>query len=131
MTQDNQYWTTEISPNTFAKGLGLKELWDKNRTAKANSAATMQDPRSFQSMPCSSPHPDVETDAFLVLLNSLANRAEPAPHDFQPVPCRIKLALPDYKGIRRRSFHYAGAEVGAIPRSTVAAEDDVGLVQTE
>lgn len=29
MTQDNQYWTTEISPNTFAKGLGLKELWDK------------------------------------------------------------------------------------------------------
>ena len=27
MTQD--YWTTEISPNTFAKGLGLKELWQK------------------------------------------------------------------------------------------------------
>ena len=26
--QDN-YWTTEISPNTFAKGLGLKELWQK------------------------------------------------------------------------------------------------------
>ena len=23
------YWTTEISPNTFAKGLGLKELWQK------------------------------------------------------------------------------------------------------
>ena len=23
------YWTTEISPTTFAKGLGLKELWDK------------------------------------------------------------------------------------------------------
>ncbi|MBQ7531561.1 MAG: ABC transporter permease [Paludibacteraceae bacterium] len=28
MVQDN-YWTTEISPNTFAKGLGLKELWAK------------------------------------------------------------------------------------------------------
>ena len=27
MTQD--YWTTEISPTTFAKGLGLKELWKK------------------------------------------------------------------------------------------------------
>ena len=27
MTQD--YWTTEISPTTFAKGLGLKELWNK------------------------------------------------------------------------------------------------------
>ena len=27
MTQD--YWTTEISPTTFAKGLGLKELWAK------------------------------------------------------------------------------------------------------
>ena len=26
---DNTYWTTEISPTTFAKGLGLKELWDK------------------------------------------------------------------------------------------------------
>ena len=26
--QEN-YWTTEISPNTFAKGLGLKELWAK------------------------------------------------------------------------------------------------------
>ena len=29
MTQDKQYWTTEISPNTFAKGLGLRELWTK------------------------------------------------------------------------------------------------------
>lgn len=27
MTQD--YWTTEISPNTYAKGLGLRELWQK------------------------------------------------------------------------------------------------------
>ena len=27
MTQE--YWTTEISPNTYAKGLGLKELWQK------------------------------------------------------------------------------------------------------
>ena len=27
MTQD--YWTTEISPNTYSKGLGLKELWQK------------------------------------------------------------------------------------------------------
>jgi len=27
MTQD--YWTTEISPTTFAKGLGLRELWQK------------------------------------------------------------------------------------------------------
>jgi lipopolysaccharide transport system permease protein len=27
MTQD--YWTTEISPKTFAKGMGLKELWQK------------------------------------------------------------------------------------------------------
>ena len=26
---DNSYWTTEISPTTFAKGLGLKELWKK------------------------------------------------------------------------------------------------------
>lgn len=26
---DNTYWTTEISPNTYAKGLGLKELWQK------------------------------------------------------------------------------------------------------
>ena len=25
----NDYWTTEISPKTFAKGLGLKELWQK------------------------------------------------------------------------------------------------------
>jgi lipopolysaccharide transport system permease protein len=25
----DSYWTTEISPNTFAKGLGLKELWQK------------------------------------------------------------------------------------------------------
>ena len=27
MTQD--YWTTEISPKTFVKGMGLKELWQK------------------------------------------------------------------------------------------------------
>ena len=27
-TQEN-YWTTEISPTTFSKGLGLKELWAK------------------------------------------------------------------------------------------------------
>ena len=27
MTQD--YWTTEISPNTFSKGMGLRELWQK------------------------------------------------------------------------------------------------------
>ena len=27
MTQE--YWTTEISPNTYAKGLGLRELWQK------------------------------------------------------------------------------------------------------
>ena len=26
---DSTYWTTEISPTTFAKGLGLKELWQK------------------------------------------------------------------------------------------------------
>ena len=26
---DSSYWTTEISPNSFAKGLGLKELWQK------------------------------------------------------------------------------------------------------
>ena len=26
---NNTYWTTEISPTTFAKGLGLKELWQK------------------------------------------------------------------------------------------------------
>ena len=25
----NEYWTTEISPTSFAKGLGLKELWQK------------------------------------------------------------------------------------------------------
>ena len=25
----NEYWTTEISPKSFAKGLGLKELWQK------------------------------------------------------------------------------------------------------
>ena len=30
MEQNNkQYWTTEISPKTFEKGLGLKELWKK------------------------------------------------------------------------------------------------------
>ena len=28
-TIQENYWTTEISPNTFAKGLGLKELWQK------------------------------------------------------------------------------------------------------
>ena len=28
-TENSTYWTTEISPNTFAKGLGLKELWQK------------------------------------------------------------------------------------------------------
>lgn len=27
-TQDT-YWTTEISPNTYAKGMGLRELWSK------------------------------------------------------------------------------------------------------
>jgi len=27
--EKENYWTTEISPNTFAKGLGLKELWAK------------------------------------------------------------------------------------------------------
>ena len=26
---ESTYWTTEISPNTLAKGLGLKELWSK------------------------------------------------------------------------------------------------------
>ena len=26
---DNTYWTTEIRPDTYAKGLGLKELWQK------------------------------------------------------------------------------------------------------
>ena len=25
----NDYWTTEISPKSFAKGFGLKELWQK------------------------------------------------------------------------------------------------------
>ena len=25
----DSYWTTEISPKSFAKGLGLKELWQK------------------------------------------------------------------------------------------------------
>ena len=29
MTIDKSYWTTEISPTTFSKGLGLKELWQK------------------------------------------------------------------------------------------------------
>ena len=29
MDIDKSYWTTEISPNSFAKGLGLKELWQK------------------------------------------------------------------------------------------------------
>ena len=29
MTIDKTYWTTEISPTTFSKGLGLKELWQK------------------------------------------------------------------------------------------------------
>lgn len=28
-TENQTYWTTEISPNTFAKGLGLRELWQK------------------------------------------------------------------------------------------------------
>ncbi len=27
--QESIYWTTEISPNSYAKGLGLKELWQK------------------------------------------------------------------------------------------------------
>ena len=27
--QESTYWTTEISPNSYAKGLGLKELWQK------------------------------------------------------------------------------------------------------
>ncbi len=26
---DNTYWTTEISPDSYAKGLGLRELWQK------------------------------------------------------------------------------------------------------
>ena len=25
----NEYWTTEISPKSFAKGFGLRELWQK------------------------------------------------------------------------------------------------------
>lgn len=29
MTNNTTYWTTEISPQSFAKGLGLKELWQK------------------------------------------------------------------------------------------------------
>ena len=29
MIKDQTYWTTEISPKSFAKGLGLKELWQK------------------------------------------------------------------------------------------------------
>lgn len=29
MTNNTTYWTTEISPNTFSRGLGLKELWQK------------------------------------------------------------------------------------------------------
>ncbi len=29
MAIDKSYWTTEISPTTFSKGLGLKELWQK------------------------------------------------------------------------------------------------------
>ncbi len=29
MAIDKSYWTTEISPTTYAKGLGLKELWQK------------------------------------------------------------------------------------------------------
>ncbi len=29
MENDSTYWTTEITPTTFAKGLGLKELWQK------------------------------------------------------------------------------------------------------
>ena len=29
MTNNTTYWTTEISPKSFAKGLGLKELWQK------------------------------------------------------------------------------------------------------
>ena len=28
-TENSTYWTTEISPKSFAKGLGLKELWQK------------------------------------------------------------------------------------------------------
>jgi len=29
MVNDSTYWTTEISPDSYAKGLGLKELWQK------------------------------------------------------------------------------------------------------
>ena len=29
MTIDKTYWTTEISPKSFSRGLGLKELWQK------------------------------------------------------------------------------------------------------
>ena len=29
MTNNTTYWTTEISPNTFSRGLGLRELWQK------------------------------------------------------------------------------------------------------
>ena len=29
MKGENTYWTTEISPDSFAKGMGLKELWQK------------------------------------------------------------------------------------------------------
>ena len=29
LNTEHSYWTTEISPTTFAKGLGLKELWQK------------------------------------------------------------------------------------------------------
>jgi len=29
MVNDSTYWTTEISPNSYAKGLGLRELWQK------------------------------------------------------------------------------------------------------
>lgn len=29
MTNNTTYWTTEISPNSFSRGLGLRELWAK------------------------------------------------------------------------------------------------------
>lgn len=29
MTNNNTYWTTEITPRSFAKGLGIRELWQK------------------------------------------------------------------------------------------------------
>ena len=29
LNTEHSYWTTEISPTTFSKGLGLKELWQK------------------------------------------------------------------------------------------------------